>query len=216
MGDAIDTNIKSTPNDIILRQKYDLGVEYGNLAFMFIAGISAIFSLLGPKLVELCGLKTLWIICLLIYSFVMILSPLIHDLHTALFLFSFIGLPMGASFTLPWTVVSSYSSKKDPNNAGLWLSSLNIAECGPELTVGLLGGLIIDQFKNDVSSVFFIAGIVNLISVFLVLKVDTSITDDNQQNNAQYDAVNNNEIDDDEDEDDIAKHHLNDVSNEIE
>eukprot|EP00483_Globobulimina_turgida_P012579 UN12602 len=85
---------------------------------------------------------------------------------------------MGASFTLPWAVVSSYSSKKDPNNAGLWLSSLNIAECGPELTVGLLGGIIIDQFKDDVSSVFFIAGIVNLFSVFLVLKVDTSLTDD--------------------------------------
>merc|ERR1719203_2603986 len=148
------------------------------LSFMFIAGISATFSLLGPRLVGLVGIKKLWIVCLSIYSLVMMVSPFIHDLHTALILFSFIGLPMGASFTLPWAVVSSYSSKKDPNNAGLWLSSLNIAECGPELTVGLLGGIIIDWCSDDVSAVFFIAGIINLVSVFLVLNVDTSITEE--------------------------------------
>eukprot|EP00483_Globobulimina_turgida_P003889 UN03897 len=158
---------------------------------MFIAGISAIFSLCATKLVAWFGLKKLWILCLCVYSFVMILSPLVQNLRTALFLFSFIGLPMGASFTLPWAVVSSYSSKKDPNNAGLWLSSLNIAECGPELTVGLLGGIIIDQFKDNVSAVFFIAGIVNLLSVFLVLKVDTSITDDGELPDGKYDIVSN-------------------------
>merc|ERR1712154_533217 len=191
-GDALDVNSKSSPSEIIARQRYDLGVEYGNLAFMFIAGISAVFSFCGPKLVELCGLKKLWIGCLLTYSVVMIFSPFIKDLNTALFLFSFIGLPMGASFTLPWTVVSSYSSQKDPNNAGLWLSSLNIAECGPELTVGLLGGLIIDRFNNNVSSVFFIAGIVNLISVFLILRVDTTMIDqpnNNKNDNKSYDSV---------------------------
>ncbi len=192
-GDAIDTNINSTPTEMLARQRYDLGVEYGNLAFMFIAGISAIFSLCASKLVEWFGLKRLWILCLSVYSFVMILSPMIHDLRMALFLFSFIGLPMGASFTLPWSVVSSYSTKKDPNNAGLWLSSLNIAECGPELTMGLLGGIIIDQFKNDVSSVFFIAGIVNLFSVCLVLKVDTSLTEDDDE--GTYDFVSTREKD---------------------
>eukprot|EP01084_Bolivina_argentea_P137509 242187_1 len=188
-GDAIDTNIHSPAEDMVARQKYDLGVEYGNLAFMFIAGISAVFSLFGPRLVELIGLKRLWVLCLSVYSIVMIASPFVSDLHTALFLFAFIGLPMGASFTLPWAVVSSYSSQKDPNNAGLWLSSLNIAECGPELTVGLMGGLIIDQFSNDVSSVFFIAGLVNLISVILVLKVDTSISDAKEDKNGKYSNV---------------------------
>merc|ERR1719203_2609697 len=123
----------------------------------------------------------------------MIISPFIHNLHSALFLFSFIGLPMGASFTLPWSVVSSYSSKMDPNNAGLWLSSLNIAECGPELTVGLLGGFIIEQFGNNVASVFFIAGIVNLISVFLVLRVETNVVGNGHHNNeeSEYDVVDN-------------------------
>ena len=208
-GDALDTNMDSSAKDIVLRQKYDLGVSYGNLAFMFIAGISAIFSLCSPKLVQWFGLKKLWICCLSIYSMVMIISPFIHHLQSALFLFSFIGFPMGASFTLPWSVVSSYSSKMDPNNAGLWLSSLNVAECVPELvfptslclficsfgfdnqTIGLLGGLIIDQFGNNVSSVFFIAGIVNLISVFLVLKVDTNMVENDNIDESEYDVVDN-------------------------
>ena len=180
-------------DDKELKQRYEVGVEYGNLAFMFIAGISATFSLVGPRLVGLVGIKRLWIFCLSIYSIVMMISPFIHNLHTALVLFSFIGLPMGASFTLPWAVVSSYSSKKDPNNAGLWLSSLNIAECGPELTVGLLGGVIIDWFSDDVSAVFFIAGLVNLVSVFLVLNVDTSITE--EMSAGKYESVGKEEED---------------------
>jgi len=201
-GDAVEINDNSTPEEVISRAKYDLGVEYGNLAFMFIAGISAIFSLCATKLVKLCGLKRLWIVCLSVYSIVMIASPIIPNLHTALILFAFIGLPMGASFTLPWAVVSSYSAKSDPNNAGLWLSSLNIAECGPELTVGLTGGLIIDQFKDNVSSVFFIAGVVNLISVFLVLRIDTSTVSemDGLDVSNEYDVVINKGLDDDEEE----------------
>lgn len=201
-GDAVEVNENSTPDELVARAKYDLGIEYGNLAFMFIAGISAIFSLCATKLVKLCGLKRLWIVCLLVYSIVMIASPIIPNLHTALILFAFIGLPMGASFTLPWAVVSSYSAKSDPNNAGLWLSSLNIAECGPELTVGLTGGLIIDQFKDNVSSVFFIAGVVNLISVFLVLRIDTSTVSemDGLDVSNEYDAVINKGLDDDEEE----------------
>mmetsp|Transcript_55068 Transcript_55068/g.49569 ORF Transcript_55068/g.49569 Transcript_55068/m.49569 type:complete len:679 (-) Transcript_55068:34-2070(-) len=200
-GDAVELNENSTPDEVISRGKYDLGVEYGNLAFMFIAGLSAIFSLCATKLVKHIGLKRLWICCLLVYSIVMCLSPVIHNLHTALFLFAFIGLPMGASFTLPWAVVSSYSAKSDPNNAGLWLSSLNIAECGPELTVGLTGGLIIDQFKDNVASVFFIAGIVNLISVFLVLRIDTSdVSEIDPDDAGAYDVVINKGLDDDEEE----------------
>merc|ERR1719203_648634 len=165
------------------------------LSFMFIAGISATFSLLGPRLVSVVGIKALWIFCLSIYSIVMMISPFVGNLHVALVLFSFIGLPMGASFTLPWSVVSAYSSRMDPNNAGLWLSSLNIAECGPELTVGLLGGMIIDQFGNNVASVFFIAGIVNLLSVCLVLRVETNVIEhdsvDDHQSNREYDVEDN-------------------------
>ena len=218
-GDAIDIDTNSSKEDIIARQKYDLGVEYGNLAFMFIAGISAVFSLLATKLVSLCGLKKLWIICLSACSVVMLASPWIHNVTTALILFAFIGLPMGASFTLPWAVVSSYSAKSDPTNAGLWLSSLNIAECGPELTVGLLGGLIIDQFNNNVSSVFFIAGLVNLISVGLVLKVDTSMTEENNNDttNGTYDVVINKGLDDDDDEYNMTppeNHHNDDIKDE--
>merc|ERR1712244_183031 len=121
----------------------------------------------------------------------MIVSPWITHLHSALLLFSLIGFPMGASFTLPWSVVSSYSSRMDPNNAGLWLSSLNIAECGPELTVGLLGGIIVDRFWGDVSSVFFLAGLVNLLSVSLLINADLSVHDTEQTQ--QYGAVGGNE-----------------------
>merc|ERR1712013_958439 len=153
---------------------------------MFIAAISATFSLLSPRLERMFGLKALWVLSLCVYSAVMMVSPFVSDLNTALIVFSFIGLPMGASFTVPWAVVSSYCAKKDRANAGLWLSSLNIAECGPELSVGLLGGLIVDRFWGDVSSVFFLAGVVNLVSVLLVVRVDLSITRDMS---AKYETV---------------------------
>lgn len=60
--------------------------------------------------------------------------------------------------------------------------------------MGLLGGFIIDQFGNNVASVFFIAGIVNLISVFLVLRVETNVMENrhNYKNEeSEYDVVDN-------------------------
>eukprot|EP01084_Bolivina_argentea_P036051 66730_1 len=119
---------------------YKLGVEYGNLSFMFISVISVVFSFCITKIVHLFGLKNTWMACLITYALVMVSSLFIYNVYVALFVFSFAGIPMAASFTIPWGIVASYSSRYDADRACLWTVVLNIAECGPELTVALTAG----------------------------------------------------------------------------
>ena len=178
---------------------YEKGVSYGNLAFCLISAISAVFSFVAPHVVNLFGLKLTWAVCLMIYAFVLLISPMLTSVWIAILLFSLVGFPMGArfvsiciylylhlclfwcvldtnkycySFTLPWSVVAEYSALHgSEKHGGLWATSMNMAECFPELCIGLLGGSITDYFNGNISSVLFIAGIIVLIGSFLTTHV---------------------------------------------
>ncbi len=156
-------------------EKYDLyrtGVEYGNLCFMLISLVSIAFSFCISKLVELLGLKHLWMLCLWVYALVLSLSIFVSDLYLALFLFSLAGLPMAASFTIPWSVVGAYSKQYDRERACLWTVILNVAECGPELILALVSGFIVDLFRGRVAGVFVVSAAMNAVGVWLVAITD--------------------------------------------
>lgn len=169
---------------------YEKGVSYGNLAFCLISAVSALFSFVAPHVVNLFGLKLTWAVSLMIYSLVLLLSPMINSVWLALVLFALVGFPMGASFTLPWSVVAEYSALHgDDRHGGLWATSMNMAECFPELFIGLLGGSITDYFDDNVSSVLFIGGIIVLIGAFMTTHVELAASAAQPLNNHNYEKV---------------------------
>ena len=169
---------------------YEKGVSYGNLAFCLISAVSALFSFVAPHVVNLFGLKLTWAVCLMIYAFVLLLSPMLNSVWIALCLFSLVGLPMGASFTLPWSVVAEYSALHGSDkHGGLWATSMNMAECFPELCIGLLGGSITDYFDDNISSVLFLGGIIVLVGAFMTTHVQLPSSAASPLNNHNYEKV---------------------------
>ncbi len=155
---------------------YERGLQAASFGYLLMAAVGSLTALLLTPLSARIGLKRVWVGSLVFAAAVFLGLFFVQpgDKVSAMVLFASLGVPLAASYQLPWTEVTVAVRRSE--NSALYCSLFRMSEVLPFALQGLLGSAILSLFGETTRVAFVAAAVMMAVAAvytqFCVLDVD--------------------------------------------
>lgn len=146
--------------------KYQNGVQMASTATSLFGLVSVVYSLLLIPLIKVFGHKKLYFFSQVVQGCSLIATLFVNNEYLGFIIYGTLGISWASTYTIPGAIASV--AVQGTADKGLFLATLNLALCVPQI-IAALGGSVILLVFDKYAAVLAVGGVVSLIGAVFIL-----------------------------------------------